>query len=176
MQRPLSTLLLRTALRKTEGYDFVLIDSLPSLGHLAALGALAGDGLLVPVETSVKGVEALVGVMEAAQEYREALEQVDPRVPRSFVRLFIPTKFDARTLGDNRVLEKIAGLEDLAPVASPIAYRPGPHRRATERAVPLQLVGDRQAREEVERLAEEFLQRVVAQDAVREGVLEEVAE
>ena len=47
---------------------------------------------------------------------------------------------------------------------------------ATERAVPLQLVGDRQAREEVERLAEEFLQRVVAQDAVREGVLEEVAE
>ena len=176
MQRPLSTLLLRTALRKTEGYDFVLIDSLPSLGHLAALGALAGDGLLVPVETSVKGVEALVGVMEAAQEYREALEQVDPRVPRSFVRLFIPTKFDARTLGDNRVLEKIAGLEDLAPVASPIAYRPGPHRRATERAVPLQLVGDRQAREEVERLTEEFLQRVVAQDAAREGVLEEVAE
>lgn len=61
-------------------------------------------------------------------------------------------------------------------MASPIAYRPGPHRRATERAVPLQLVGDRQAREEVERLAEEFLQRVVAQDAVREGVLEEVAE
>ena len=176
MQRPLSTLLLRTALRKTEGYDFVLIDSLPSLGHLAALGALAGDGLLVPVETSVKGVEALVGVMEAAQEYREALEQVDPRVPRSFVRLFIPTKFDARTLGDTRVLEKIAGLEDLAPVASPIAYRPGPHRRATERAVPLQLVGDRQAREEVERLTEEFLQRVVAQDAAREGVLEEVAE
>ena len=31
-------------------------------------------------------------------------------------------------------------------------------------------------REEVERLAEEFLQRVVAQDAAREGVLEEVAE
>ena len=28
----------------------------------------------------------------------------------------------------------------------------------------------------VERLAEEFLQRVVAQDAVREGVLEEGAE
>lgn len=175
MQRPLSTLLLRTALRKTEGYDFVLIDSSPPWGTWRPRG-LGGDGLLVPVETSVKGVEALVGVMEAAQEYREALEQVDPRVPRSFVRLFIPTKFDARTLGDNRVLEKIAGLEDLAPVASPIAYRPGPHRRATERAVPLQLVGDRQAREEVERLAEEFLQRVVAQDAVREGVLEEVAE
>lgn len=73
MQRPLSTLLLRTVLRRGEGFNFVLIDSSPSLGHLAALGTLAGEGLLVPVETSVTGVEALVGVMEAAQEYREAL-------------------------------------------------------------------------------------------------------
>jgi len=168
MQRPLATLLLRTALRKEERYDFVLIDSLPSLGHLAALGAMAGDGLLVPVETSVKGVEALVGVMEAAQEYREALEQVAPEAPKTFVRLFIPTKYDARTSGDNRVLERIASLRELAPVASPIAYRPGPHRKATEQAVPIQLVGDRQAREEVERLAEEFLQSVVAKDLSRE--------
>jgi hypothetical protein len=37
------------------------------------LGTLAGEVPLVPVETSVKGVEALVDVMEAAQEYREAL-------------------------------------------------------------------------------------------------------
>jgi hypothetical protein len=33
--------------------------------------------------------------------------------------------------------------------------------------VPIQLVGDRQAREEVERLAEEFLQNVVAKDLSR---------
>jgi hypothetical protein len=43
MQRPLSTLLLRTALRRGEGFNFELIDSSPSLGHLAALGTLAGE-------------------------------------------------------------------------------------------------------------------------------------
>lgn len=159
MQRPLSTLLLRTALRKEPQYDFVLIDSLPSLGHLAALAAMASDGLIVPVETSIKGLEAVVGVLEAAGEYRSSLAQIDA-MPRSFIRLFVPTKYDPRTRGDHRVLERLAAFESVAPVASPLAYRPGPHRKATEGALPLQQVGDREAREEVERLAAEFLRAV----------------
>lgn len=156
-QKPLSTLLLRSALKRNREYDFVLIDSLPSLGHLAALAALAGNGLLVPVETSLKGIEALVGVMEVAKEYREALEQVETNVPDPFVRMFIPTKFDPRTSGDQRVLDRITALKDIAPVASPLAYRPGPHRRATEAGRPIHFGRDKQAREEIETLAEEFL-------------------
>jgi cellulose biosynthesis protein BcsQ len=156
MQKPLSTLLLRTALRKEPQYDFVLIDSLPSLGHLAALAAMASDGLIVPMETSIKGLEAVVGVLEAAEEYRNSLSQIDS-VPRSFVRLFVPTKYDGRTRGDHRVLERLVALESIASIASPLTYRPGPHRRATEQALPLQQVGDKEAREEIERLTAEFL-------------------
>ncbi|ADH65452.1 Cobyrinic acid ac-diamide synthase (plasmid) [Allomeiothermus silvanus DSM 9946] len=158
-QKPLSTLLLRTALRKEPEYDFVLIDSLPSLGHLAALAAMASDGLIVPVETGLKGLEALVGVLEAASEYRSSLAQIDS-VPRSFIRLFVPTKYDSRTRGDHQVLERLAAFNSIAPIASPLTYRPGPHRKATEQALPLQQVGDRDAREEVERLTEEFLRAV----------------
>lgn len=44
MQRPLSTLLLRTALRKTEGYDFVLIDSSPPWGTWRPSGPWRGTG------------------------------------------------------------------------------------------------------------------------------------
>ncbi|MFN4074018.1 MAG: AAA family ATPase [Thermus sp.] len=156
-QRPLSTLLLRSALKRRREYDFVLIDSLPSLGHLAAMAALAGHGLLVPVETGLKGLEALVGVMEVAKEYRQALGQVETDLPDPFIRLFIPTKFDPRTSGDQKVLDRIMALREIAPVASPLAYRPGPHRRATEAGMPIHFGRDKQAREEIERLAEEFL-------------------
>ncbi|GIW31386.1 MAG: AAA family ATPase [Meiothermus sp.] len=162
MQKPLSTLLLRTALRKEPEFDFVLIDSLPSLGHLAALAAMASDGLIVPVETSIKGLEAVVGVLEAAAEYRDSLSQIDT-VPESFVRFFVPTKYDQRTGGDNRVLDRLAAFQSIAPIASPLTYRPGPHRKATESALALQNVGDKEAREEIERLTQEFLSAVASE-------------
>ena len=163
-RKPLGALALRTALERVEEeYDLVLIDSLPSLGSLAVMAALAGDGLLVPVETGAKGIQALRAVIQVAKEYREAIRKVSPeRVSgrNHIIAAFLPTKFDARTLGDNRVLQSLGELEEVAPVAPPVAYRPGPHRRATEGQVPIQLVGDREAAEEVARLADFLLQRV----------------
>lgn len=162
-RKPLGALALRTALERLEGYDLVLVDSLPSLGSLAVMGALAGDGLLVPVETGAKGLQALKAVIKVAREYREALRKVDPErvAGRShMIRAFIPTKYDARTQGDNRVLEALQELEELAPVAPRVAYRPGPHRKATEAQVPIQLTGDREAAEEIAKVADFLLERV----------------
>lgn len=163
-RKPLGALALRTALERVVGeYDLVLIDSLPSLGSLAVMAALAGDGLLVPVETGAKGIQALKAVIEVSKEYREALRKVDPERMASrshLISAFIPTKYDARTQGDNRVLQAIAELEQVAPVSPRVAYRPGPHRRATEEQVPIQLTGDKEAAEEIAHLTDFLLKRV----------------
>ncbi|MEZ0322103.1 MAG: AAA family ATPase [Thermus sp.] len=162
-RKPLGALALRTALEKLTDYDLVFVDSLPSLGSLAVMAALAGDGLIVPVETGAKGIQALRAVIGVAKEYREALRKVDPeRVSgrTHIIRAFVPTKYDARTAGDNRVLDTLKELEEVAPVAPRIAYRPGPHRRATEEQVPIQLTGDKEAAEEIAKLADFLLKEV----------------
>jgi chromosome partitioning protein len=163
-KKPLGALALRTALERVEGeYDLVLVDSLPSLGSLAVMAALAGDGLLVPVETGAKGIQALGAVIQVAKEYREALRKVNPErvAGRShIISAFIPTKYDARTQGDNRILQALGELEEIAPVAPRVAYRPGPHRKATEGQIPIQLTGDREAAEEVALLTDFLLKRV----------------
>lgn len=87
----------------------------------------------------------------------------------SFVRLFVPNKYDQCTTGDNWVLEGLLAFSEVAPVASPLAYRPGPHRRATENALALQDVGEKEARDEIERLTQEFL-AAVAPEALKVGV------
>jgi len=168
-RKPLGALALRTALEKLTGYDLVFVDSLSSLGSLAVMAALAGDGLIVPVETGAKGVQALKAVIGVAKEYREALRKVDPeRVAGRphIIRAFVPTKYDARTAGDNRVLDTIKELEEIAPVAPRIAYRPGPHRRATEEQVPIQLTGDKEAAEEIAKLADFLLKEVFRYEEV----------
>ncbi|AEV15188.1 Chromosome partitioning ATPase, ParA [Thermus sp. CCB_US3_UF1] len=168
-RKPLGALALRTALERREGYDLVLVDSLPSLGSLAVMAALAGDGLLVPVETGAKGVQALQAVVQVAKEYREALRKVAPEAVAGrahIIRAFIPTKYDARTQGDNRVLQLIGELEEVAPVAPKVAYRPGPHRKATEEGVPIHAAGDKEAVEEIARLADFLLERVFRLEGV----------
>lgn len=167
--RPLGVLALRGALEQLEGYDLVLVDSPPSLVSLAVMAALAGDGLLVPVETGAKGLLALRDVVEVARDYHAALRKADPlAVPgrTHLIRAFIPTKYDARTSGDNRVLDALDELKALAPVAPRIAYRPGPHRKATEEQVPIQLTGDQEAGEEIARLANFLVEAVLAKEEV----------
>lgn len=72
--KPSGMFLLRGHLRAhRERYDLILIDSPPYLGALAGLAALAGDGLIVPVETSVKGTQALSVAVDVSLEYKRTL-------------------------------------------------------------------------------------------------------
>lgn len=108
-------LFLRRALVAVEDhYDVVLIDSPPSVGKLAALGALASDMLFVPIPTRVKGVNALPGLSEVMTMYHGLR-------PELRVALYIPTLFDARRGHDRDMLEQIRA--HLSPVAEPLPQR-----------------------------------------------------
>ncbi|MDL2343011.1 ParA family protein [Deinococcus sp. MIMF12] len=106
---------LRRALQSAESdYDLVLIDSPPSLGQLSILGAIAADHMVVPVPTRQKGLDALPGLTEAFQEYRDAR-------PDLTVALYVPTLYDARRLHDREVLAALQ--ENLSPLARAVPQR-----------------------------------------------------
>lgn len=160
--KPFGSGLLRAALRRSgalEQYDYILVDSPPSLGPIAALAALAGDGLVVPVETSPKGVQAVVSVIKVGQDYLEVLrdQSLAPGLQR-FIQMFIPTRHDPRTAQDRRVMQALSEVERVAPVAPALGYRPGPYKQACDEARPVQVVGGAKVQEELSALGDFFVQ------------------
>lgn len=112
---PGSQLFLRQALEGVRGsYDVALIDSPPSLGQLAILGAVAADRLIVPIPTRAKGLDALPGLQKATALYRRLR-------PDLAVGLYVPTLYDARRSHDREVLEELRA--HLSPLAEPIPER-----------------------------------------------------
>lgn len=110
-----AVLALREALQAVEGrYDVVLIDSPPSLGQLAALGALAADMLIVPVITSQKGVDALPGLERALSMYRRMRKELH-------VGLYVPTMYESRRAHDKEVLTALR--EQLPHLSEPVPLR-----------------------------------------------------
>ncbi|WP_245808179.1 ParA family protein [Deinococcus hopiensis] len=106
---------LRKALRAVEDqYDVVLIDSPPSVGQLAALGALAADQLIVPIPTRHKGLDALPGLQAVLRLYHDLR-------PDLHVGLYVPTMHDARRSHDREVLEQLRAY--LSPLADPVPQR-----------------------------------------------------
>lgn len=101
-----------TAVR--DRYDVALIDSPPSLGQLAVLGALAADTLIVPVPTRDKGLLGLKGVSEALRQYRRLR-------PDLGVALYVPTLYDKRRRHDQ---DTLAFLQSTLPnLATEVPYR-----------------------------------------------------
>ncbi|MBZ9752296.1 ParA family protein [Deinococcus sp. HMF7604] len=111
-------------------YDVVLIDSPPSLGQLAILGALAADQMIVPVPTRQKGLDALPGLQVALREYREVRPDLD-------VALYVPTFYDARRLHDREVLSDLRAA--LSPLAEPMPQREAVWLDSTAQGAPVGL-------------------------------------
>lgn len=147
-RNPLRGIDFRGALRELP-YDYVLIDSLPSLGNIAIFAALASDGLIVPAETTPKGLQAVAGVFRFASEYARTLATLGQGVGRSFVVGLVPTMYDARSRLHQESLEALRRFAQAVPVAPPLAYRPAVHARAIAQGVPVALAGSPEAREEV---------------------------
>lgn len=106
---------LRVALQTLSSmYDWVLIDSPPSLGQLSIAGALAADRIVVPVPTRQKGLDALPGLALAVREYQSVR-------PELRVGLYVPTLYDSRRLHDREVLEELQA--NLSPLAKPLPQR-----------------------------------------------------
>ena len=142
---------LRRALQTVENeYDVVLIDSPPSLGQLAALGALASDMLIVPVLTTRKGVDALPGLQRALGMYR----QIRPELR---VGLYVPTMYDGRRLHDREIL---AALQDqLAGLGSPIPFRAAVWLDSTNAGEPLGVYAPGSPQhQDIQRVAQEIAQ------------------
>lgn len=121
----------RDALDALEGqFDFVLLDSPPSLGMLTAAAVIASNSVVVPVLAHAKGADGLPTVLDMMDDWRRA-------VPNLKIAMFIPTQ-----VGDTKVhkqyLEAIREqLVEVAPVSTPLKYRPAIYANATEGKVPV---------------------------------------
>ncbi len=156
IREPYRMFALRKALDALRGeYDLILVDSLPSLGSLAGVAGMAGDGLLVPVEASPKGLQALPTVLAVARDYAEGLASLGMWAGSSFVRALIPNGVEG-TVRDREVLAQLEVLGSKIPIAPPLVRRPAIYREAQVQRVPVQAVGGEEVRRELRALGDFF--------------------
>lgn len=142
---------LRRALEsRREDWDVVLIDSPPSLGQLAGLGALAADKLMVPLPMKTKGLDALNGINRQMPEYAESR-------PDLTIGLYIPTMFGLSRAEDadfhSALVERGFG-----PMTSPVPQRESIWNRAATEGKPVILLDQKhKVAEDVRRLTNEII-------------------
>jgi chromosome partitioning protein len=148
----MGTMRLRDAVRNLDGYDFVLIDSPPSLGQLSALAVLASDYVIVPLLTNSKATDGLPVVLKMIKRFQKA-------VPNLKVALFLLTQLE-RTRHDRVSLEWMTSeLGKLSAVSTPLVRRPAVYKDAQEARMPVPKLlgkGD-EAVEEINRVTSELL-------------------
>jgi chromosome partitioning protein len=84
-------------------YDYVLLDTPPSLGLLTINAMVAADGVIVPVQCEYLSLRGLAQLRETLSQVREHLN------PRVRIVGILPTMFDGRTI---HCREAIALLEE----------------------------------------------------------------
>ena len=82
-----------------EQYDFVLIDTPPSLGLLTITAFVASDGVIVPVQCEYLSLRGLVQLENTLAMVRENLN------PNVRVEGIVPTMYDGRTLHAREAIE-----------------------------------------------------------------------
>jgi chromosome partitioning protein len=82
-----------------ERYDYILIDTPPSLGLLTINAFVAADGVIVPVQTEYLSLRGLVQLENTLAMVRENLN------PKVQVEGILPTMFDKRLLHSREAVE-----------------------------------------------------------------------
>ena len=82
-----------------EGYDFVLIDTPPSLGLLTINALVASNGVIVPVQCEYLSLRGLVQLQNTLEMIRENLN------PKVGIEGILPTMFDRRLLHSREAVE-----------------------------------------------------------------------
>ena len=91
---------LEKALAEVKGtYDYVLIDTPPSLGLLTINALVASNGVIVPVQCEYLSLRGLVQLENTLTMIRENLN------PDVRIRGILPTMFDGRTLHSREAVE-----------------------------------------------------------------------
>ena len=84
-----------------DSYDYVLIDTPPSLGLLTINALVASNGVIVPVQCEYLSLRGLVQLEGTLSMIRENLN------PSVEIRGILPTMFDARTLHAREAIEML---------------------------------------------------------------------
>jgi len=82
-----------------ERYDYILIDTPPSLGLLTINALAAADGVIVPVQCEYLSLRGLLQLERTLEMIRENIN------PRVHIQGILPTLFDARTLHGREAIE-----------------------------------------------------------------------
>jgi chromosome partitioning protein len=82
-----------------ESYDFVLMDTPPSLGLLTINAFVAADGVIVPVQCEYLSLRGLVQLQNTLEMIRENLN------PNVGIHGILPTMYDRRTLHSREAVE-----------------------------------------------------------------------
>src|SRR5918992_2254634 len=89
----------KALLEVRDRYDFVLVDTPPSLGLLTINAFVAGDGVIVPVQCEYLSLRGLVQLENTLAMVRENLN------PDVEIDGILPTMFDSRTLHAREAIE-----------------------------------------------------------------------
>jgi chromosome partitioning protein len=92
---------LKTVTDGSRGYDFVFIDTPPSLGLLMVNTLTASSGVIIPVQTHYFAMDGVVHLQETVQKVREDIN------PALKVIGVVLTMYDRRTLISREVAEKV---------------------------------------------------------------------
>ena len=82
-----------------EKYDYILIDTPPSLGLLTINAFVASDGVIVPVQCEYLSLRGLVQLENSLSMVRENLN------PRVEIQGILPTMYDKRTLHSREAID-----------------------------------------------------------------------
>src|SRR5918996_1400368 len=82
-----------------EAYDYILIDTPPSLGLLTINALVASNGVIVPVQCEYLSLRGLVQLQNTLEMIRENLN------PAVEIEGILPTMFDRRTLHSREAVE-----------------------------------------------------------------------
>ncbi len=82
-----------------ETYDYILIDTPPSLGLLTINAFVASDGVIVPVQCEYLSLRGLVQLENTLSMVRENLN------PRVEIQGILPTMYDKRTLHSREAID-----------------------------------------------------------------------
>lgn len=89
------------ALAQTDAYDYVLIDSPPSLGVLTVNALVAAQGVIVPVQCEYLALEGLTQLTHTISLVQRALNQ------NLALRGVVMTMYDRRTTLANEVVDQV---------------------------------------------------------------------
>jgi chromosome partitioning protein len=92
---------LKSALESVTGFDYILIDSPPSLGLLTVNGLTAADSVLVPMQCEYFAIEGIAQLMTTIERVRESLN------PHLEVEGIVLTMYDDRMNLARQVAEEV---------------------------------------------------------------------